>query len=269
MIDLLVIPARYGSTRFPAKPLALIAGHTLLARVVDLARRATRMSRDTRIVVATDHPAIRDHAATLGVEAIMTASDVTSGTGRALAAARAVSPTPRTVLNLQGDAPFLPADAITAVLTALRQPGVDVATPIVRLDWAALDALRAHKRISPFSGTTCVTAPDGRALWFSKAVLPRIREEAALRDTDPLSPIYRHLGLYGFAYSALEAFEREPVSRYERLEGLEQLRLLEAGMTIQTVEVAQQEIAISGIDTPADAAKAERLIAERGDPFGR
>lgn len=268
MERLILIPARYGSTRFPAKPLALIAGRTLLERVVDLARRATRPLSDTRIVVATDHAAILDHAMALGVKAVMTDPMIASGTGRALAAAHALTPRPRTVLNLQGDAPFIPPEAIAAVLRTVQQPGVDVATPVVRLDWAALDALREHKLRSPFSGTTCIRAPDGRALWFSKAVLPMMRDEAALRTECPLSPVYRHLGLYGFAYNALEAFEREPVSRYERLEGLEQLRLLEAGMTIQAVEITSQAIPISGIDTPADAASAERLIAELGDPFG-
>lgn len=268
MTRLIVIPARYGSTRFPAKPLAPIAGRTLLERVIDLARRATRSMPDVQIVVATDHDAIRVHAEELGAEAVMTAPDIASGTGRALAAARTLSPAPRVVLNLQGDAPFVPENAISAVLEALERPGVDVATPVIRLDWPALDALREHKRGSPFSGTTCIRAPDGRALWFSKAVLPQIRGEAALRAAGPLSPVYRHLGLYGFALAALEAFEREPVSHYEALEGLEQLRLLEAGMTIQTVAVDAQAIPISGIDTPADAAAAERLIAERGDPFG-
>ena len=268
MTRLVVIPARYGSTRFPAKPLAPIAGRTLLERVVDLARRAIRTVPDTRIVVATDHQAILDHAETLGIEAVMTQPAIASGTGRALAAARAIAPLPGIVLNLQGDAPFVPPEAISAVLQALEQPGVDVATPVIQLDWAALDALRDHKRDSPFSGTTCIRAPDGRALWFSKAVLPQIRDEAALRSAAVLSPVYRHLGLYGFAYPALEAFEREPVSRYEKLEGLEQLRLLEAGMTIQAVVISQQRIPISGIDTPADADKAERLIAELGDPFG-
>lgn len=265
---LIVIPSRYGSTRFPGKPLHRIAGHTLLERVVDLARTATRDDADVRIVVATDHAAILDHATAIGCDAVMTDSAITSGTGRALSAARAEHTPPAIVLNLQGDAPFVPADAIHRLLDTLRTTDAEAATSVLQLDWPQLDALRAHKVGSPFSGTTCVRATDGQALWFSKAILPAIRDEAALRATDRLSPVYRHLGLYAYRLAALERFEATPPSRYETLEGLEQLRLLELGLRMQTVTVGAQHIPISGIDTQEDAALAERLIAEHGDPFG-
>lgn len=267
MKALIVIPSRYGSTRFPGKPLHRIAGHTLLERVVDLARTATRGDTDVRIVVATDHDAIRAHAADIGCDAMMTDSAITSGTGRALAAAKAEGTPPEIVLNLQGDAPFVPADAIHRLLDTLRTTDAQAATPVLQLDWAHLDALRDHKRTSPFSGTTCVRAPDGRALWFSKNILPAIRDEAGLRATGTLSPVYRHLGLYAYRLATLEWFEATPPSHYEQMEGLEQLRLLERGIRMQTVSAGAQRIPISGIDTQEDAALAERLIAQYGDPF--
>jgi 3-deoxy-manno-octulosonate cytidylyltransferase (CMP-KDO synthetase) len=139
---------------------------------------------------------------------------------------------------------------------------------VIQLDWSALDAMRLHKGDTPFSGTTCVRAPDGRALWFSKAILPAIRDEEELRATLPLSPVYRHLGLYVYRLEALERFEATPPSRYEQLEGLEQLRFLEMGSTVQTVEIAPPRHAMSGIDTQADVALAEALIARWGDPYG-
>jgi 3-deoxy-manno-octulosonate cytidylyltransferase (CMP-KDO synthetase) len=108
--------------------------------------------------------------------------------------------------------------------------------------------------------------PDGQALWFSKAILPAIREEQALRDAGPLSPVYRHLGLYAYRLDALERFEATPPTPYEQLEGLEQLRFLEMGFTIQTVEVAPPSHAMSGIDTADDVRLAEELIARLGDP---
>ena len=267
MTDLIVIPARYGSTRFPGKPLIRIAGRTLLERVVGLARQAVRGMDEVRIVVATDHDAIVDHATAIGCDAVMTDPAIASGTGRALAAARTMNEPPRIVVNLQGDAPFVPATAVAALFDCLASGAADVATPIVALGWDALDALREHKKQAPFSGTTCVRAPDGRALWFSKTILPALRNEAALRAQAPASPVFRHLGLYGYRYAALEVFEAAQPSHYEALEGLEQLRLLELGVAIQTVEVEQQRIPISGIDTPEDAALAERLIAELGDPL--
>jgi 3-deoxy-manno-octulosonate cytidylyltransferase (CMP-KDO synthetase) len=141
-----------------------------------------------------------------------------------------------------------------------------VATPVVRLSWTALDALRAHKQASPFSGTTCVRASDGRALWFSKAVIPTIRNETGLRQEQALSPVFRHLGLYAYRYAALAAFEATVPSPYEVLEGLEQLRFLEAGVEVLTVETAPPRHAMSGIDTRDDVALAERLIADHGEP---
>jgi 3-deoxy-manno-octulosonate cytidylyltransferase (CMP-KDO synthetase) len=144
-----------------------------------------------------------------------------------------------------------------------------VATPVVRLSWDALDALRAHKRQTPFSGTTCARTSDGRALWFSKTILPAIRDEAALRAAGLTSPVWRHVGLYAYRLAALEAFEAAPASELERLEGLEQLRLLELGLHIDAVAVEPAAFDISGIDTEADIVRAEALIAQYGDPHHR
>jgi 3-deoxy-manno-octulosonate cytidylyltransferase (CMP-KDO synthetase) len=105
------------------------------------------------------------------------------------------------------------------------------------------------------------------ALWFSKTIIPSIRKEAALREASGLSPVWRHIGLYGYRMQALEQFASLPVGEYEALEGLEQLRFLENGMSIMSVAVDPGATAMWGIDTPEDAAFAERLIAEHGDPM--
>lgn len=249
------------------KPLRAIAGHSLLHRTIDLARRS--VTGDARLVVATDDVRIAEHARAAGVEAVMTDAAITSGSGRALAAARAVGATEDAiVINLQGDAPFQPVGALPAVIAALRDGSADVGTPVVRLSWDALDALRLHKQRAPFSGTTCVRDSDGRALWFSKAILPAIRGEDALRAASPLSPVLRHVGLYGYRLPALERFEAAASTELERLEGLEQLRLLDLHLTIDSVEVEPARFDISGIDTEADITRAEALIALHGDPFG-
>jgi len=265
--DLIVVPARFGSTRLPGKPLVSIAGRTLLERVVAVARRAAVLAGDCEIVVATDDARIEAHAAAIGCGAVMTSGDIASGSGRACAAAQLRAGRPAIVVNLQGDAPFVPPGVVARLIDAARAGDAACVTPVVRLDWAALDAMRAHKQASPFSGTTCVRAEDGRALWFSKAILPAIRDEDRQRAAGPLSPAYRHLGLYAYRLDALERFEATPPSRYEQLEGLEQLRFLEMGLPIQTVEVDPPRHAMSGIDTPADIALAESLIARWGDPF--
>jgi 3-deoxy-manno-octulosonate cytidylyltransferase (CMP-KDO synthetase) len=249
------------------KPLRVIAGHSLLHRTIDLARRS--VTGDAQLVVATDDPRIVEHAGAAGIEAVMTDAAITSGSGRALAAARAVGAAADTVvINLQGDAPFQPVGALPAVIAALRDGTADVATPVVRLTWTALDALRLHKQHAPFSGTTCVRDGQGRALWFSKTILPAMRDEAGLRATSPLSPVLRHVGLYGYRLPALELFEAAAPTELERLEGLEQLRLLDLHLSIDAVEVAPAGFDISGIDTEADIVRAEALIAQHGDPFG-
>lgn len=262
---MVVIPARAGSSRLPRKPLRLIAGRTLLHRTIAMARAAMGDSGDVDLVVATDDDEIAAHARIAGCDAVMTDSAIATGSGRALAAARARPVQPHFVVNLQGDSPFQPEGALAAVLTALAA-GAQVATPVIALDWAALDALRAHKLRSPFSGTTCARAPDGRALWFSKTIIPAIRDEDRLRHAGATSPVWRHVGLYGYAFDALVRFEAAEPTSLEQLEGLEQLRLLELGMPVMTVPVDPPRFDSSGIDTEADITRVEALIAAYGDP---
>ncbi len=264
--DLIVVPARFGSSRLPGKPLLPIAGRTLLERVVAIAQAAATQASNCRVLVATDDQRIVDHATALGVEVVMTSAELDSGTVRAFAAARQCAEPPVRIINLQGDAPFIPAAIVAELMATLRKGGADVATPVFQLDWARLDRLRAHKQTAPFSGTTCVRAADGRALWFSKSILPAMRSEARLR-AQPLSPVWQHLGLYGYTMPALEWFARASPGVYEVLEGLEQLRFVESGWRVDTVEVDVPALLLSGIDTPQDLAKAEEAITRFGDPY--
>ena len=267
MRQLIVIPARYGSTRLTGKPLHPIAGRMLVERVAGIAMLAARELGDAQVLVATDDTRILDAVNALGLHAVMTDEAITSGSGRALAAMRATGGAFSLVVNLQGDAPFTSPRHIVEIVRAARQNGADVTTPVVQLDWARLEAMRSHKLTAPASGTTCIRAPDGRALWFSKAVLPFMRKEADLREKLPLSPVLQHIGLYCYRPEALEAFEAAEPSHYEVLEGLEQLRLLELGMDVRAVVVDPARITMSGVDSPADVERAERLIALHGDPF--
>ncbi|MBI1392460.1 MAG: 3-deoxy-manno-octulosonate cytidylyltransferase [Alphaproteobacteria bacterium] len=267
MKTLIVVPARYQSSRFPGKPLARIAGRSMLERVAVRAQAAARRLGDARALVATDDQRIGDAAEAAGVDWVMTDPDLPSGSDRALAAVDACGWRPENVLNLQGDAPFTPIDYLTQLVDALDgNRAADVCTPTIRLPWSALDDFRAVKATRPHSGTTCVVAPDGRALWFTKMILPAIRNEAERRKTDALSPVRRHVGLYAYRIEALRDFVATPPSDYERIEGLEQLRLMEAGRHIACVDVAPDPYATSGIDTPADLEAAEALVQRLGDP---
>lgn len=238
----------------------------MLERVVANAKRAASVAGNCRVLVATDDDRIADHARDLNTETILTDTRLDSGSARAHSAAIAQTSTPSRVICLQGDAPFISSQIIITLLQALRESSSAIATPVFQLGWDRLDRLRRHKRSAPFSGTTCLRDGAGKALWFSKAILPALRNEDGLRQQS-LSPVWQHLGLYAYTMEALDWFVSAPIGVYEGLEGLEQLRFLENGWTIATVPVPAPEHALSGIDTPEDLALAEEAVALLGDPF--
>jgi 3-deoxy-manno-octulosonate cytidylyltransferase (CMP-KDO synthetase) len=258
----IIIPARYGSTRFPGKPLALIGGRSMLSRVVDVARSAAENFENISIYVTTDDERIAAHAAEIGVECLMTPPECPSGSDRCLAAAKQLPQMPDFILNLQGDAPFTLPEAITALLEKFQTaPSTAVVTPVHALRWDALDHLRESKKTTPFSGTCAILDNNNRAIWFSKNILPAIRKESQMRGESAFSPVYQHIGLYGFSSAALEKFCALPQSHYEQLEGLEQLRLIENGIPIACVPIEIKDGAMPyGIDTPEDLVRAETLL---------
>jgi 3-deoxy-manno-octulosonate cytidylyltransferase (CMP-KDO synthetase) len=264
MKSVIVIPARYASTRFPGKPLHLINGVSMLERTVGAARKAGQAT-GARVLVATDDDRIAIHAREIGAEPVMTDPDLPSGTDRCRAAMEIAAPEADFIVNLQGDAPFTPPSHVSALIDNATR--ADVVTPVIPLSWDALDALREHKKSTPFSGTTCIRGEDGRAIWFSKIIIPAIRSEAGMRAAADLSPVLQHVGLYGYTRAALIRIAALPTSRYEELEGLEQLRFLENGLSVYAVPVAAHELPSAGIDTPQDVAKAEAALQRLGDPF--
>jgi len=261
---LIVIPARIGSTRFPRKPLAEIAGISMIRRTANIASQV----ENTDYVIATDSDEIAAHCKTHGLPVTVTSADIPSGSDRVLAAAKAIGSNSDILVNLQGDAPFTEPSHIEAVIKALSENEVDIATPYIRLSWDDLDGLREAKIETPFSGTTLIELNE-RAVWFSKNIIPAIRKEEELRSKSAISPICRHIGLYGYRRESLARYAALPQSPYEILEGLEQLRALENGMVIATVEVQKARISSPGIDTPEDLKRAEALIATYGDPFSK
>jgi 3-deoxy-manno-octulosonate cytidylyltransferase (CMP-KDO synthetase) len=261
----IIIPARYGSTRFPGKPLVHIGGQSMLSRVVHTARKAAENFENVTLAVATEDNRIIAHAKEIGVEAVLTSEDCATGSDRVLEASEKLGGDFDFVLGLQGDAPFTPVEAPHRLIeTFLHHPKADVVTPIVRLRWEELDLLRESKKTTPFSGTTCVTDQTGRALWFSKNIIPAIRKENDLRKTEEFSPVYQHIGLYGFKPDALRRFVKMDQGYYEQMEGLEQLRLLENGVWIQTVTLdVDLGMAQAGIDSAEDVERAERILTAK------
>ena len=252
-----VIPARYGSTRFPGKPLAPVAGVSLLQRVWSLATAADI----GEVLVATDDERIVEAAAKFGARAVMTPIDCRTGTDRVLAAVEALGgEAPTHVLNIQGDAVLTPPWVIAALGAALKaDPDCPMVTPAVQLTAEALAELEKQKAGGDPGGTTVTFDREGWALYFSKTIIPFRR-----KMTGEI-PVFRHIGLYGYRLDILDRLSRLPEGRFEAVEGLEQLRALENGICIKVVPVDYRGRTHWSIDSPADRDEAERLIAREGE----
>lgn len=238
-----VIPARWASSRFPGKPLALLLGKPMLQWVWEAARQARLLDG---LLVATDDERILAAARAFGAEVEWTRADHASGTDRL---AEVAERRPAEILvNIQGDEPLLRPEVVDAtVQPLLDDPVLLCATPVTR--FRDLDELR-----SPDTAKVALDA-SGRALYFSRSVIPFDREGGA-----PLEAWRKHVGLYVYRAELVARFSGLR-SRLEDLEKLEQLRLLENGIPIQTVFVDYQPL---GVDRPEDLARAEELLRQAG-----
>jgi 3-deoxy-manno-octulosonate cytidylyltransferase (CMP-KDO synthetase) len=246
-----VIPARYGSTRFPGKPLALIAGKPMIVRVLERVRAVRGVSR---VLVATDDARIADVVRAAGGEAAMTHSDHTSGTERlAEVAERHAAPF---YLNVQGDEPLVEPAALDALLAAVPEL-------LARGDAAAGVATLA----TPIRNPADVEDPHvvkvvldraGNALYFSRAAIPHLRDGRAPEGSGTPTHL-KHLGVYLYRRDVLLAFPKLPHGRLERLEQLEQLRLLENGHRIRVVETPHDSVSV---DVPEDVARVEAILGK-------
>ena len=257
MRTVIVIPARKGSTRFPNKPLAAIRGRSLLERTWRIAKAVRGVDE---VVVAVDDEEIRRHAESFGARAVMTRPDAENGTVRVHDAVRRLKPRPSIAVNLQGDAVLTPPWVIQSVVDWLKRHPKDlIATPAVRLDEKRLEEFVASKAGGRVSGTSVVFDRERRALYFSKGIIPFIRDKAAS------PPVYRHIGLYGYRWAALEKYVRLKPTPLESAEKLEQLRALENGIPLRVVEVDYRGRTHWSIDNPEDVAVAERIIEREGE----
>lgn len=261
----IIIPARYGSTRFEGKPLALINGTAMIDHTINVAVKASEGYKDITVIVATDDERIKTHCESQGHTVLMTSETCKTGSDRVMEAAIKLSNEPDIVINLQGDAPLTPVSALEKVIREFSaNPEAQVVTPVQQLSWNDLDKLRRNKETTPFTGTTCVLNKHNKAMWFSKNILPAMRKEDKYRHGGALSPVYQHLGLYGYRLDILKKFVNLPEGQYEELEGLEQLRFLENDIPIQCVEVDSGEVIHSGVDSPEDIPRAEAILWSRG-----
>ena len=252
-----VIPSRYGSTRFPGKPLADVAGRSLVQRVYEIGRAARGVDE---VIVATDDARIAEHVEGFGGRVAMTDPACRNGTERVHAAVQALEVEPARVINLQGDAALTPPWVLEAVVEEMKaHPELPIVTPAARLDEGSLALLREAKAAGEVGGTSVVFDVNGDALYFSKALIPFVR------DAQGGAPTFRHIGLYGYSAAGLARFMDLSPSPLELTEGLEQLRALENGMGIRVVEVDYRGRRHLAIDSPEDLKRVEGLLAEDGE----
>ena len=243
-----VIPSRWGSTRFPGKSLALIGGRPLLAWVVDRAKRARRLDE---ILVATDDERIAEAARRCGANAAMTDPDHPSGTDRIAEAVRGIAAD--VVVNIQGDEPLIDPGLIDRVAGVLADgEGWDMAT--------AASPIGTAEELHRADVVKVVRARDGRALYFSRSVIPFVRGAEAGFAPVPGSH-FRHVGIYGYRRAFLERLVAEPPAALEDLEKLEQLRALALGCRMVVLDCDAAGI---GVDSPGDVSKAEALLRAAG-----
>jgi len=241
-----IVPARYASTRFPGKSLALIAGKPLIQHVVERCQKAKTLDE---VIVATDDSRIAAVAQKF-CRVEMTRSDHPSGTDRiAEVAARCQC---NAVVNIQGDEPLMDPSAIDAVANALTN--CEMSTAAARINSPDdYDNANVNK---------VVVNAAGHALYFSRRTIPYLREAASGSVSEQLAafPFLKHLGIYGYRRETLLRLVKFPVSPLENAEKLEQLRALENGIPIAVVKVDYDSV---GVDTPEDVARVEKILSHR------
>ncbi|MAY86212.1 MAG: 3-deoxy-manno-octulosonate cytidylyltransferase [Pseudooceanicola sp.] len=264
MSVLVVIPARYASTRYPGKPLVPLTGaggdrRTLIERSW---RAAMQVQGVDRVVVATDDDRIREAAEAFGAEVVMTSTACANGTERCAEAHAALGGGSHIVVNLQGDAPLTPHWFVEDLVQGLRDnPDADIATPVLRCSGGMLADLLEDRKNDRVGGTTAVFSADRQALYFSKEVIPFT---AKSYGTDEPSPVFHHVGVYAYRPRPLGEYATWSVGPLETLEGLEQLRFLENGRRVLCVEVEARGRQFWELNNPEDVPKLEKMMAQMG-----
>ena len=235
-----IIPARYASTRFPGKPLALLAGKPMIRHVYEKAAASCA----GLVAVATDDRRIADAVEAFGGKAVMTSPSHPSGTDRIAEALGKLGGEYDLVVNVQGDEPLIPTSVIDGLIDVMKsQPELPMATV----------AVPGSRETMTENNVKVVFGSDGRALYFSRSMIPFLRRGGTECG------VWLHWGIYAYRRSALERFVSLPPGKLENAEKLEQLRALENGIAIRVVTSNLQSV---GVDTPEDLAAAEERLRQ-------
>ncbi|MDQ2095722.1 3-deoxy-manno-octulosonate cytidylyltransferase [Rhodalgimonas zhirmunskyi] len=260
MDTVIIIPARYASTRYPGKPLVELedASGTRKSLIQRSWEAASAVNGVSAVYVATDDARIRAAAEGFGAKVIMTSEDCDNGTARCADAIARADLKPDLVVNLQGDSPLTPAWFVEDLIEAMAaRPDAQMATPVLRCDAETYAHFREDRLAGRVGGTTAVFDTAHKALYFSKEVIPYIDPAKAATD---YGAVYHHVGLYAYRPKALARYVTWPQGRLEGLEGLEQLRFLEHDVPVLCVEVEGRGRVFWELNNPEDVPRIERVL---------
>ncbi|MGD9897651.1 MAG: 3-deoxy-manno-octulosonate cytidylyltransferase [Calditrichaceae bacterium] len=247
MKTICVIPARYASNRLPGKPLALIGGKPMIQWVYE---RASAAEKIDRVMVATDHPDIKSVVEKFGGIAVLTDSDLPSGTDRVAAATETENVD--VIINLQGDEPFISPDLLNKMVDVFHDDQIMMATPIKKI-------LTNDELINP-NLVRVVRDKQHFALYFTRSVIPYLRDEKNRENWLDGHEYYKHIGIYAYRKEFLKIITGLQESPLEKAERLEQLRVLENGYKIYTVETEYES---HSVDTREDLLRVNKLVKDR------
>lgn len=260
----ILIPARFASSRYPGKPLVGLKGaggaeKPLIQRSYEAASRVPGIAA---VHVVTDDPRIAETVRGFGGSALMTGQTARNGTERCAEALDQLGDDVDVIVNFQGDALLTPPGFVTALVDQLAtDSNAEVATPTIRQRVAEVRKLQAEEAAGRVGGTSVVVDGEGRALYFSKRLIPYLPDKALNGE---MSPVRLHIGVYAYRRSALTSYVATPPSELEELEGLEQLRFLVAGIPIHVVEVETPAFTLRELNNPEDVSPIEDALAMAG-----
>lgn len=243
-----VIPARFASERLPGKPLVDLEGQSMIERVWRAVKGASAIGRT---IVATDDKRIADEVHRIGGEAVLTNPALPSGTDRCFEALKIEELTPDVVVNIQCDEPLLESGLLDGLVQTHIKMNSDVTTIVT--------PFHTHESIYDEAAVKVVRGTDGRALYFSRSVIPFVRG-VPKADWSKSIPYWKHIGVYAYRYSALKRHVSLAPSNLEKMESLEQLRLLQDGAVFQCFET---EAVLKSVDTPDDAERVREILRMR------
>ena len=261
MKAVIIIPARYGSTRYPGKPLVPLRTRKGKKSLIQLSwEAANKVSGISEIYVATDDKRIEEHAVAFGAKVIQTSSKCKNGTERCAEAVSNARLEAEIIVNFQGDAPLTPSWFVEEIIAGLKaDKSTDMATPVLRLDRKSYNLFFEDRKSDRVGGTTVVFDKDMYALYFSKELIPFF--EISKIEQDKPIPCYHHVGVYAYRKNILREYLSWPESNLEQLEGLEQLRFLSENKKVKCVEVSSRGNVFWELNNPEDVQRIEKVIS--------